>query len=39
MPPLERVIIDTSAYYALISSLDNFHASAKLAYGRLLDWE
>ncbi len=39
MPPPERVIIDTSAFYALISSTDAFHTQAKLAYERLLDWE
>lgn len=39
MPPAERVILDTSAFYALFSSLDSFHASAKAAYERLLDWE
>jgi len=35
----ERVIIDTSAFYALISSTDFFHSQAKQAYERLLDWE
>jgi len=35
----ERVIIDTSAFYALISSTDIFHPQAKQAYERLLDWE
>ena len=39
MPATERVIIDTSAFYALASSTDNFHAEAKVAYERLLDWE
>lgn len=38
MPP-ERVILDTSAFYALISSADAFHTQAKPAYERLLDWE
>lgn len=39
MPLPERVIIDTSAFYALISSTDTFHSQAKMAYERLLDWE
>jgi predicted nucleic acid-binding protein len=39
VPPTERVVIDTSAFYALISSTDNFHMQATLAYERLLDWE
>jgi len=39
MPPPERVIVDTSAFYALTSSTDTFHPQAKLAYERLLDWE
>jgi predicted nucleic acid-binding protein len=39
MPSPERVVIDTSAFYALISSTDTFHTQAKLAYERLLDWE
>jgi hypothetical protein len=32
-------VIDTSAFYALVSSLDNFHTQAKSTYERLLDWE
>ena len=39
MPPTERVIIDTSAFYALISTTDSFHTQAKSGYERLLDWE
>ncbi len=39
MPSPERVILDTSAFYALISSTDTFHIQAKSAYERLLDWE
>lgn len=35
----ERVIIDTSAFYALVSSSDTYHAQARLGYGRLVDWE
>ena len=35
----DRVILDTSAFYALISHSDAFHTQAKLAYERLLDWE
>lgn len=34
-----RVILDTSALYALVSSTDAFHARAKSSYERLLDWE
>lgn len=34
-----RVVVDTSAFYALISSSDAFHTQAKSSYGRLLDWE
>lgn len=39
MPSPKRVIMDTSAFYALISSTDAFHTQAKSAYDRLLDWE
>jgi len=35
----KRALMDTSAFYALISSTDAFHARAKLSYERLLDWE
>lgn len=35
----DRVIIDTSAFYALVSSVDKFHGLAKPAYERLLEWE
>jgi len=39
MPFPETVILDTSAFYALISSTDAFHIQARSAYERLLDWE
>lgn len=35
----KKAILDTSAFYALISSTDAFHIQAKSAYERLLDWE
>ena len=35
----KRVIMDTSTFYALISSTDAFHTRAKSSYERLLDWE
>lgn len=35
----KRIIIDTSALYALISATDAFHTQAKSSYERLLDWE
>jgi len=34
-----RVVQDTSAFYALVSSTDAFHFEAKSSYERLLDWE
>ncbi len=34
-----RVVVDTSAFYALVSSTDAFHIEAKSSYERLLDWE
>ena len=34
-----KVVVDTSAFYALVSSTDAFHIEAKSSYGRLLDWE
>jgi predicted nucleic acid-binding protein len=37
--PLKKAVIDTSAFYAIISSTDVFHPQAKSAYERLLDWE
>ena len=37
--PTKGIILDTSAFYALLSSEDIFHAKAKLSYERLLDWE
>lgn len=39
MPSPKRVVVDTSAFYALISSSDSFHTQAKLSYERLIDWE
>lgn len=39
MSSLKKAILDTSAFYALISSTDAFHPQAKSAYERLLDWE
>lgn len=39
MPPPNRVLIDTSAFYALLSATDSFHSVARPAYERLLDWE
>ena len=35
----ERVLLDTSALYALLSVSDRFHAEATFAYERILDWE
>ncbi|MEK7354633.1 MAG: PIN domain-containing protein [Chloroflexota bacterium] len=35
----KRVIVDTSALYALTSATDAFHTQAKSSYERLLDWE
>jgi len=39
MPSSKQTIIDTSAFYALISSTDSFHYQARSSYERLLDWE
>lgn len=39
MPSPKRIVVDTSAFYALISSTDAFHTQAKLSYERLIDWE
>ena len=39
MVPPERVLIDTSAFYALRSATDLFHNRASVAYERLLDRE
>lgn len=39
MPFSKRIVFDTSAFYALISSTDSFHAQARLSYERILDWE
>ena len=33
----ESVLVDTSAFYALISATDEFHGRARAAYERLLD--
>lgn len=35
----ERVLVDTSAFYALISASDNFHLQARRAYENLIDRE
>ena len=37
MPLPENVVVDTSAFYALISDSDEFHDSAVAAYERLVD--
>ena len=39
MPLPERVLIDTSAFYALLSTRDQFHDRARDAYERLIDRE
>lgn len=39
MPLPEKVLIDTSAFYALASSTDAFHGRAKQAYELLIDRE
>lgn len=39
MPLPERVLIDTSAFYALVSPTDEFYEAARRAYERLLDRE
>ena len=39
MPRPERVLIDTSAFYALISANDDFHNEAKEAYEVMIDRE
>ncbi len=35
----DRVLIDTSAFYALVSGNDVFHGRARRLYERLIDWE
>lgn len=35
----KRIVVDTSAFCALISSTDSLHAQARLSYERFLDWE
>lgn len=37
MPLPERIMIDTSAFYALVADDDEFSISAVAAYGRMLD--
>ena len=37
MPLPERVLIDTSAFYALLSASDSFHQRARGTYERLID--
>ncbi len=39
MPLPEKVIIDTSAFYALMSANDSFHRRAADTYERLIDRE
>lgn len=39
MPRPERVLIDTSAFYALISASDDFHNEARQTYEGLIDRE
>lgn len=39
MPLPERVLLDTSALYALLSTTDAFHQEAKETYERLIDRE
>lgn len=39
MTSSKKIVIDTSAFYALISSTDTFHIRAKSAYERVLDLE
>ena len=39
MPLPERILIDTSAFYALISATDSFHQRASETYERLVDRE
>lgn len=36
---MPRVVLDTSALYAVISASDAFHEQARVSYERLLDWE
>ena len=35
----KRIVVDTPAFYALVSSTDSSHAQARSSYERLLDWE
>ena len=39
MAVTERVLLDTSAFYALRSQTDRFHPEARDTYERLIDWE
>jgi predicted nucleic acid-binding protein len=34
---MDKIIIDTSAFYALVSTSDKFHPKAKMIYERLVD--
>lgn len=34
-----RVVLHTSAFYALVSATDSRHAQAVVSYERILDWE
>ena len=35
----KRIVVDTSAFYALVSGTDSLHEQAVLSYERILDWE
>ena len=39
MPLPERILVDTSAFYALVSANDSFHQGAESAHERLIDRE
>jgi predicted nucleic acid-binding protein len=39
MPLADRVVIDTSAFYALLSEADSLHQQAIDIYERLVDWD
>jgi predicted nucleic acid-binding protein len=39
MPLADRVLIDTSVFYALTSEADSFHQRAIDTYERLVDWD
>lgn len=38
MPLADRVLIDTSAFYALVADTDSFHQRASDTYQRMVDW-